>query len=140
MSAKCFLDTNVFVYAFDQKESKKAQIAQTLIKQGATENQAIISYQVIQEFIKVVTRGFRISITHVDLESFVFSALFPMAEISWSQALTVDALRIHIAYRIGWYDALIVAAAQQGNCKILYSEDLQHGQRFGNLVVENPFL
>jgi predicted nucleic acid-binding protein len=140
MSAKCFLDTNVVVYAFDQKESKKARIAQKLIKQGASENQAIISYQVIQEFINVVTRGFRISITPVDLESFVLDVLFPMSEISWSPALTLDALQIHVAYRIGWYDSLIVAAAQQGNCTILYSEDLQHEQRFGKLVVENPFI
>ena len=140
MSAKFFLDTNIIVYAFDQKESKKAQIAQTLIKQGAEENQAIISYQVIEEFINVVLRGFRISITLTDLESFVFSALFPMAQISWSPALTIDALRVHGAYRIGWYDSLIVAAAQQGDCELLYSEDLQHGQRFGRVTVQNPFL
>jgi predicted nucleic acid-binding protein len=42
--------------------------------------------------------------------------------------------------RLNWYDALIVAAALQSRCKILYTEDLQHGRRFGDLVVENPFL
>ena len=140
MDAKFFLDTNVIVSAFDQKEPKKSQIAQSLIKEGAAENQAIISYQVIQEFVNVVLRGFRISISPADLESFIFSALFPMAQISWSPALAIDALRIHGAHRIGWYDSLIVAAAQQGDCKLLYSEDLRHGQRFNGVLVQNPFL
>jgi len=139
MSDKSFLDTNVIVYAFDQKEPKKAQIAQMLIKRGAAENQAIISYQVIQEFLNVALRGFRISLVPADLESFIFGALFPMAKISLAPALTMEALRIHAAHRLGWYDSLIVAAAQQGNCKILYSEDLQHEQRFGDLTIRNPF-
>jgi predicted nucleic acid-binding protein len=42
--------------------------------------------------------------------------------------------------QLGWYDALIVAAAIQGGCEILYSEDLQHGRRFGDLIIQNPFL
>jgi predicted nucleic acid-binding protein len=41
--------------------------------------------------------------------------------------------------RLSWYDSLIVTGALQGGCQVLYSEDLQHGQRFGDLVVENPF-
>jgi len=43
-------------------------------------------------------------------------------------------------YRLSWYDALTVAAAIEGQCSLLYSEDLQHRQRFGDLQVENPFL
>jgi predicted nucleic acid-binding protein len=140
MSDKFFLDTNVIVYAFDQKETKKSRIAQSLIAQGAADNRAIISYQVIQEFVNVVLRGFRVSITSSDLESFLFSALFPMAAISWSPALTMEALRIQAAHRIGWYDSLILAAAQQGDCEVLYSEDLRHEQRFGNVTVRNPFV
>jgi predicted nucleic acid-binding protein len=52
----------------------------------------------------------------------------------------IEALRLQGANQLAWYDSLIVAAAMQGGCKILYSEDLQHGRRFGDLVVENPFL
>jgi predicted nucleic acid-binding protein len=47
---------------------------------------------------------------------------------------------LQAANQLSWYDSLIVAAAIQGGCKILYSEDMQHGRRFGELVVENPFL
>jgi predicted nucleic acid-binding protein len=40
---------------------------------------------------------------------------------------------------MGWYDALIVAAAVEGGCHTIYSEDLQHGREFGELRIENPF-
>jgi predicted nucleic acid-binding protein len=57
-----------------------------------------------------------------------------------SQALYAEALRLSDRYSLSWYDALIVAAAIEGDSSLLYSEDLQHGQRFGDLQVENPFL
>jgi predicted nucleic acid-binding protein len=139
MSARTFLDTNVIVYAFDKSNPKKSQVAQSLIEEGRADKRSIISYQVVQEFINVVSRGFRIAITPRDLDHFLFTALFPMAAVSWSPALTMQALRIREAYLLGWYDSLIVAAALQGECKALLSEDLQHGQRFSELVVENPF-
>lgn len=139
MSARSFLDTNVIVYAFDKSNPKKAQVAQSLIEEGLADKRSIISYQVVQEFINVVLRGFRIVITRSDLESFLLTVLFPMAAVSWSPTLTTEALRIQTAHQYSWYDCLIIGAALQGECKVLFSEDLQHGQRFGDLVVENPF-
>ena len=140
MNVKLFLDTNVIVYAFDQSFPEKAKIAQRLITDGAADKQAIISYQVVQEFINVALRRFRLAIVRSDLESFVITALFPMMAISSSPALLIGALRLLGENQLSWYDALIVAAALQGGCKVLYSEDMQHGCRFGDLVIQNPFL
>ena len=140
MNVKFFLDTNVIVYAFARSFPAKAEIAQRLITDGAADNQAIISYQVVQEFINVALRGFRLAILKSDLEAFVLTALFPMMAISSSPALVIDALRLQSANQLAWYDALIVASAVQGGCKVLYSEDLQHGRRFGDLIIQNPFL
>ncbi len=140
MNVKSFLDTNVIVYAFDQSSPEKAKIAQRLVTDGATDKEAIISYQVVQEFINVALRGFRLAIARSDLESFVLKALFPMMAISSSPALVIEALRLQGENQLAWYDALIVSAALQGGCKLLYSEDLQHGRRFGDLVIQNPFL
>ena len=140
MNVKSFLDTNIIVYAFGQSFPEKAKIARRLVTDGAADKQAIISYQVVQEFINVALRGFRIAIGRSDLESFVLTALFPMMAISSSPALVIEALRLQGTNQLSWYDSLIVAAALQGSCKILYSEDLQHGRRFANLIVENPFL
>ena len=94
----------------------------------------------MQEFINVALRGFRLAIVKSDLESFVLTALFPMMAISSSPSLVTDALRLHSQNQLSWYDSLIIAAALQGGCKVIYSEDLQHGRRFGDLVVQNPFL
>jgi predicted nucleic acid-binding protein len=140
MNVKSFLDTNIIVYAFGQSFPEKAKIAQRLIAEGAADKQAIISYQVVQEFINVALRGFRLAIVRSDLESFVLTALFPMMAISSSPALVIEALRLQGGNQLAWYDSLIVSAALQGGCKILYSEDLQHGRRFGEMVVQNPFL
>jgi predicted nucleic acid-binding protein len=41
--------------------------------------------------------------------------------------------------RLSWYDSLIVASAMESRCGVLYSEDLQSGQRFGELHIKNPF-
>ena len=140
MNVRAFLDTNIIVYAFSQSAPEKKKIAQRLIADGAADKQAIISYQVVQEFVNVALRGFSLSIVRSDLESLLLTALFPMMAISSSPALIIEALRLQTANQLSWYDSLIVAAAIQGHCKILYSEDLQHGRRFGDLIVENPFL
>jgi predicted nucleic acid-binding protein len=64
----------------------------------------------------------------------------PMLIVASSVALVSGAIRIQDRYRLSWYDSLIVSAAQQAGCDILYSEDLQHGQQFGTVTVQNPFL
>ena len=84
--------------------------------------------------------GLEIASADSNLESFVLTALFPMMAISSSPALVIEALRLHGENQLSWYDALIVSAALQGGCEILYSEDMQHGRRFGELVIQNPFL
>jgi len=48
-------------------------------------------------------------------------------------------MRIAGRYRLSWYDCLIVAAALQSQCSVLYSEDLQNGQEIDNLRIDNPF-
>ena len=140
MNGKAFLDTNIIVYAFDQTSPKKAKIVQELIAAGVAEKQLVISYQVVQEFTNVALRGFRVSIQTLDLESFLMKALFPMTVVPWTPSLTIQALRLQATQQMSWYDSLIVGAALQSGCKLLYSEDLQHGQRFGALTVENPFV
>ena len=63
----------------------------------------------------------------------------PLLAVHSSVALFGDAIRLQKRYRLSWYDSLIVAAAQQSNCDILYTEDMQDGQQFGDLLIQNPF-
>jgi len=140
MSDKCFLDTNILIYSVDQASPAKQIRARRLVTDSATSKRGVISYQVVQEFVNVALRKFQGIVLRPDLDSFLQGVLFPMMAVPSSPWLFLDALRFYDASSLSWYDAMIVAAALQGNCKVLYSEDMQHGRRFGDLVVENPFL
>ena len=140
MSDRYFLDTNVLVYSFDPVEPRKASVAEDLVIRAVTSGLGIISYQVVQEFINVSLRRFGTTMTVTELELYFFKILLPMMRVPSSTELFLEALRLQMANRIAWYDSLIVAAAIRGGCDVLYSEDMQHGRRFGDLVTQNPFL
>jgi predicted nucleic acid-binding protein len=140
MSDKYFLDTNIIVYSVDQTAPLKRRRARELVTEGTTSKLGVISYQVVQEFVNVALRKFQSVVAQTDMDQFMQGVLFPMMSIPSSPWLFLDALRLRDANQLSWYDALIVAAALQARCKILYSEDLQHGRRFGDLIIENPFL
>jgi predicted nucleic acid-binding protein len=140
MSDKYFLDTNIFVYSFDPLDPPKARIAEGLVTRGVGSKLGVVSYQVVQEFMNVSLRRFRTTMTVAELELYFFKVLLPMMTIPSSSGLFLEALRLQTANQIAWYDSLIVTAAIHGGCEILYSEDLQHGRRFGDLVIQNPFL
>jgi predicted nucleic acid-binding protein len=139
MSDRYFLDTNILVYSLDPVDARKARIAEELVTRGVGSRLGVISYQVVQEFMNVSLRQFQVTMTVTELELYFFKVLLPMMTIPSSSGLFVEALRLKTVGQIAWYDSLIVAAAIQGDCEILYSEDMQHGRRFGDLVIQNPF-
>ena len=139
MSDRYFLDTNILVYSLDPVDARKARIAEELVTRGVGSRLGVISYQVVQEFMNVSLRQFQVTMTVTELELYFFKVLLPMMTIPSSSGLFLEALRLKTAHQIAWCDSLIVAAAIQGGCEILYSEDMQHGRRFGDLVIQNPF-
>ena len=138
MSGRSFLDTNVFVYAFDTNAPKKAAAADHIIKNTLAFKDGVISYQVVQEFLSVSLR--KPSFGIADIRSFLNEVLLPLLAVHSSTGLFENALTLQQRYKLSWYDSLIVGAALEARCETLYSEDLQHGQRFDSLVVVNPFL
>ena len=140
MSDRCFLDTNIFIYSLDRRDPRKAAAARDCIRQAAMQREGVISAQVVSEFFNVALRRLATPMTLEDADSYLAQVLMPMLVASPPHLLFADALRLHVSQLLAWYDALIVAAARQAECTILYSEDLQHGQRFGALRVVNPFL
>jgi predicted nucleic acid-binding protein len=140
MSDKYFLDTNIIVYSLDPVDPRKARIAEELVTRGVGSGVGVISYQVVQEFINVGLRQFKVTMTVTELELYFLKILLPMMRVPSSSGLVLEALRLRTSHQIAWYDSLIVAAAIQGGCRVLYSEDMQHGRRFGDLVIQNPFL
>ncbi len=139
MNDKYFLDTNIFVYAFDSANPRKQKKANELIKTALKDNTGCISYQVIQEFINVATRKFTAPLSTPDCEKYLRSILSPLCEVFVSIELYSRSLEVMERWQFSFYDSIIVAAALQADCSILYSEDLQHEQRIENLTVHNPF-
>jgi predicted nucleic acid-binding protein len=139
MRGRFFLDTNLFIYSFDQSARAKATRAMQLIRQALTSGQGVVSYQVVQEFFSVALRRFARPMDMEEAQQYLVSVFRPLLSVHSSQALYGEALRLAGRYQLSWYDALIVAGAIEGRCSVLYSEDLQHGMQFGDLRVENPF-
>ena len=140
MSDKSFLDSNIFIYAYDQREPVKQSIADNLIRGLAIGGDAVISYQVVQEFFNVALTKSSKKLNHHDAHELLEDVFRPLLAVPSSFSLVSEAIRIQDRYRLSWYDSLIASAAQQAGCDVLYSEDLQHGQQFGPVTVQNPFL
>jgi predicted nucleic acid-binding protein len=140
MSDRFFLDTNIFVYSFDRTAAAKAMKAEQLIREALTTQKGVVSYQVVQEFFNVALRRFSSPMRVADAEQYLGTVFRPLLSVHSSAALYADALRLQGKSGLSWYDSLIVGAAIQSQCAVLFTEDLQHGQAFGNLRIQNPFL
>ena len=75
-----------------------------------------------------------------DAEQYLNQTFLPLFSVLPSATLYREALRLHATGSFSWYDSLIVSAAVHAKCEILYTEDLQHGQKIGGLQAVNPFL
>ena len=139
MNGRFFLDTNVFVYSFDDGSAAKAKRALSLIREGVDTRKGVVSYQIVQEFINVAVRRFAKPMTAADAEHYITTVFRPLWTVHSSEALVRNALRICADNRLPWYDSLAIAAAIEAQCDVLYSEDLQPGRKFGNLQILNPF-
>ncbi|HEX3154722.1 MAG TPA: PIN domain-containing protein [Candidatus Angelobacter sp.] len=139
MNDKFFLDTNIFAYLFDARAAQKAETARRLIKQAVSTRKGVVSQQVVQEFFSLAFRKFQPAMTVAEAEDFLSTVFQPLLVVQSVQTYK-EALQLRSRYRLPWYDSVIVAAARESGCKILYTEDFQHEQRFGELRVKNPFL
>ena len=137
MQDKFFLDTNILIYSFGA--STKKIRATELIKKAHLKN-GCISYQVIQEFLNVAVRKFENPFKYDDLQLYLKKILFPICEVFPSEKLYSDAIEIMERWKYSFFDSLIIASALESQSSILYSEDLQHGQKIRNLTIVNPFI
>jgi predicted nucleic acid-binding protein len=139
MSGRYFLDTNVLVHTFDSTRPKKRDRARDLVSRALRDRQGVISYQVVQEFVNVATRKFDRPLIPQDCARYLDSVLLPLCEVFPSGDFFREALVIHERWKFSYYDSLIVTAALAAGCERIYSEDLQHGQKVRDLVIEDPF-
>jgi len=132
--SKFALDTNILVYSHDNNGGVKQNIARDLIIRSP-----IVSIQVVSEYINVLKR-----ILKVQKEQ-LFRIFMPNLEYCRIAFVDIKTLRraeqIMLKYDLQIFDSIIIASAIESNCKVLYSEDLQHNQIIeGTLVIQNPFV
>ena len=134
-----FIDSNVFVYLFDETDERKRQVAQSLVNTALVEGSAQISFQVVQETLNVITRKLKVPVRLEEAHQFLDQILVPLWKINPNRVLYQRGLEIRTRYQLGFYDSLIIAASLQAGCKTLFSEDLQHGQQIETLIIQDPF-
>ena len=137
MPGSVFLDTNVLVYAIESggPDTVKSSIALALAKR----TDVCLSVQVLGEFYRAVTNPRRGSpLTHD--EAIAWVQIWKRHDVRSVTVPHVDlALELVHRFQLNYFDALILAAARLAGCDLVYSEDLNDGQDYGGLRVENPF-
>jgi len=136
MSDRAFVDTNVLVYLFDRDAPDKRGRARTLLAELG--GRAVVSTQVLQEFFVSVTRKLARPLPEDEAEAAVRD-LARLDVVELDVALVLQAVTRARRQRLSLWDSLIVEAALARGCEVLFSEDLQHGQKLGSLRIENPF-
>jgi predicted nucleic acid-binding protein len=139
MNDRCFLDTNILVYAHDRLAGSKQKRAARLTEQLWNDGTGVISTQVLQEFCYTVRRKLTRPLSLDDTYSVVQQYLAWNVVIN-SPMSALEAIEIEARYKLSFWEALILHAARRGGAKTLYSENFSHGQLYGEVRVVNPFL
>ncbi len=134
--AKVFLDTNILVYASDRDERQKRRRARALLRETAADGNGVISTQVVQEFFVAATR--KLSIEALEAKAIVVT-LHPLELMEVGLEDINRAIDGVVLWQVSFWDALILTVAERANCSVVYSEDLNSGQRYGGVEVRNPF-
>ncbi len=135
-----FVDTNVLVYAHNRCDDRRHPIARNLLTRLTEDGTGAVSIQVLQEWVNVVTRRVPIPLTLdetarviQDFDTAGWRIISPHVDH------VIEALAMMQRSQLSWWDALIVIAAQVAGASVLWTEDLNHGQKFGPVTIQNPF-
>ena len=139
MKSKYFLDTCVFIYSFQKEVPNQMDKAKELIKTTLKSNRGIISFQVIQEFLNEALYRFKQPIKPLDCKIYISNFLSPMCEIFPTIYLYKGAIDIGVETGLNFDMSLKVAAALQGNTKVIYSDRFQTMFEIKGIKVINPF-
>ena len=137
MSAdKAFFDTNILLYMYSSADPHRQTRARDLYREYATAGRLLLSTQVVQEFFVAGLRKLKLPRQQVRE---VAMALLDSPLVVLAPSHIRAAMDNEEQYRISFWDALIVAAAQSGGAELLFTEDLNDGQQYGSVLARNPF-
>jgi predicted nucleic acid-binding protein len=133
-----FVDTNILVYAEDRDAKSKHDVARDLVVGLWQSREGVLSIQVLQELYLTVTRKLKKPLSPSKALTVVEEYL-TWTVVENTGGLLIDSIELQHKAQLSFWDALIIQAAIVSGCDTLYSEDLNAGQRFGSVVVLNPF-
>ncbi len=136
---RTFVDTNVVLYAYDQREPERSAIAKEILADLWRTRDGLVSTQVLQELYVNLTRKLRVVIPRSKARALV--ARYGRWSVhAVTTADILEAAELEQRHSLSFLDALIVVAAIRSGAERILSEDLQHGRTFSGVRVENPFL
>lgn len=139
MSDKCFVDTNILVYAHDRSTGVKHFRAQTLLLQLWDSGRGVLSTQVLQEVCINLRRKAGNPLPMEEVRRLI-REYSTWEVVTNSPESILRALDIEMRYKTSFWDALILQAAEDAGASVLYSEDLAAGQHYGTIQVVNPLI
>jgi predicted nucleic acid-binding protein len=133
-----FCDTNILVYAYDTSAGTKRELAKSLLDRLWREGSGVLSVQVLQELFVTLTRKVPQPLAAHDARAVVADfASWRVVEPAASDVLA--AIDVSERWRLSFWDAMIVRAAQRADATVLWSEDLASGQAYDGVSVRDPF-
>lgn len=137
MSVRSFFDTNLLVYTDDKAFPAKQRRATELVAQHRRDRTGVISLQILQEYFVTVTRKLGVD-AGVAKRKVELLGEFDVVTPELTDVLA--AIDLHRLHGFSFWDALVLRAATAGGCRILFSEDFQHGQEIEGVRIVNPLL
>ena len=134
-----FVDSNVIIYSLDSSAPEKRAKAEALLDRLWQAREGCVSVQVLQEFFVVATTKLRNALRLADARQKV-AALSEWTVHRPGPADLLAAIDLQEELRISFWDAMIIQSARQMGCSVLWTEDLNDGQRYAGLLVRNPFV
>lgn len=137
MNAKQFVDTNILMYAHDVSAGAKHQRAKALVEELWRTRSGVVSTQVLQELCVNLRRKAGRPLELKATRDLIADYLRWQVMVNTGESI-LEALELEDRYRISFWDALVIQAAQASGAEVLYSEDLSDGQTYGSVRVVNP--
>jgi predicted nucleic acid-binding protein len=137
MSDKCFVDTNILMYAHDASAGAKHDRAKALVEELWRDRTGVVSTQVLQELAVNLRRKAGRPLDAKATRDIVTDYLTWQVVVNSGESI-LEALDLEMRYRISFWDALVLQAANASGADVLYSEDLSDGQTYGSVRVVNP--
>jgi predicted nucleic acid-binding protein len=139
MNDKCFVDTNILVYAYNADEKEKHARASALIKELWDQKTGVLSLQVLQEFYVTVTQKIEKPIGSDETKKIVEDYIAAWEIVEPTTRTLLVAIEARDKYQLHFWDAMIFAAAREARAKVVYTEDFQHGREIESIRFMNPF-